>query len=273
MQKAFEKAIIIPPIIRLKSFKNLREYFYFIRAEYPNDLFERLKEEADINYLSIQTGFANIQVIAKKELDFEDSVVLQGFRSDYFVNVPRKISTEMAVSQISEKLKNLEKDETIDSSKRTHSQLIFHENTIEWDFMDELIYEKMCNNLRLRLEKVIKEVNSYHDKAWSWIKRKDEFSQTIVMYFPNGESSYMLTSYCITTPYDFLLIDFFSNLPTPTVFYRIRSEDFGDKLMMNIYLPFGPELNKIVKKSMEEMKKKELIDDFTSSIVEYGYRR
>ena len=41
------------------------------------------------------------------------------------------------------------------------------------------------------------------------------------MYFPDGLSAYQPTVYCLETDHDYLLIDIFSSLPVPAVFFRI----------------------------------------------------
>ncbi len=171
-----------------------------------------------------------------------------------------------AISQIERKLQNLTRYK--EAFSHISSPLLYHDTTYQWDDMDELIYRELSGDIRKPLDKALKKVGSYSDRMWNWIKKRDEFGQTIIMYFPEGEGSYLLSVYCIDTPYDSLLIDIFSSLPTSTVFYRIH-----DKFFMCAYLPFSPEGKRyIIKKALATLWKKELVKSYTNSIVEYGYR-
>lgn len=261
--EAVRKKIIIPPIFRRKAFENFREYIYFLNLRHPHQLFEELHGTRDITYFSVQTGFINFQIISKASLpQFEDCAILKGFRSDYYVTVPSECSFGNSISQIKEKMKNL------DTYERKSSPLTFHEEAYEpWDEADEKIYWKIADDLRKPFKEIIREIDTYSDKVISWFKNKDQFGKAISMYFPEGEGSYLLSLFSIKTDNDALLIDLFSHFPTSTVFYRL-----DDRLMMLIYLPFLVDARVLVRKMLFELKKRELVEEYSNSIVEYGHR-
>lgn len=268
LEAAVRKRVLIPPVVRKRSFVNLREYFTFLRTRNPHEVYEGLKGRPDISYFSVQTGFANLQIISKNPLEFNKDTVLSGPRSDYYVTIPQRISTESSVKQIEKKTRSI----TTDGEKfsRILSPLIFHDTAYDWDELDELFYRELSDDLRKPLGRVLKKTGSYRNRMWNWIKTRDIFGQTIIMYFPQGESSYLLSQYYIDTNYDSLMIDIFSSLPTSTVFYRV-----GDRLIVNLYLPFLANSEKprsIVKETLEVLCKKELVQGYTNSIVEYHYR-
>lgn len=262
---AIEKGIIILPVFRRKSFLNFREYFYFLRVEDPHRLYKSLQRESEsLTYFSVQTGFCNFQIISNEPIAPEGEIILSGPRSDYFVTTPPNCRFEKGVKRIEDLLQDL------GSLTPRDSPLQCHDITFEpWDEMDEAIFREICHNVRKPFASVVKSAGTYNDKAWSWFRNRDKFGDTITMFFPKGESSYQLSLYCIETQHDSLIIDIFSQLPTSSVFYRIR-----DKLMMCIYLPFfpSPEARIIPFEVLSVLKRKELVDDYTNSVVQYGYR-
>lgn len=261
--KAVQKRIIISPVFRRKSYVNFREHFYFLNVHDPHGLYEKLKNTSeDIIYFSVQTGFANFQIISKKPIDPKGDVILEGERSDYFVSIPPKCTFESSVLRIEKKLMNL------DPSMNCPSPLVYHDSVFErWDEMSERIYQELCNDLRKPFAQVLKSAHTYSDKVMKWIRSRDEFGQTISMYFPLGEGAYQLSLYVVETVHDSLLIDLFSLLPASSIFYRL-----GNKLMMSVYLPFTFEGRYIVRKALSLLQEKELVKGYTNSIVEYGYR-
>lgn len=265
-KSALEKKILLLPEFRRKAFLNFYEYFYYLHVDDPHELFEEfLNGEAEIKdvlHFSVHTGFCNFQIVASKKIDVEGEKVLYGARSDYLISTPKKTTFEASASTIRRKLSALER---IDFS----SPLVYHESVYEnWDDVDEKIYYEFYKNLRKPFKVVLKNTGAKRDHVLDWMKRRDQFGHTIVMYFPLGLESYQSTLYCIDTSYDALLIDLFSSLPTPTVFYRV-----GEKLMVKVYLQSNRfEGRYISNKVLSELRKKELIDGYTSSIVQYYYR-
>lgn len=259
--EAVAKRIIIPPIFRRKSFKNFRERFYFINTDDPYKLYEELKDNKDILYYSVQTGFANFHIISKTLLDLKGDIVFEGDRSNYYVSIPPELTVGESVSQIKRKLE-------LDRYQFKPSPLLYYNKLYEpWDDMDETIFWAVCNDVRKPVRQILREVDTYSDKVVNWFRTRDEFGHTITMYFPEGEGSYLLSTYAVETEYDSLLIDIFSCLPVTNVFYRI-----DDQLMMNIYLPFTLDGRQIAHKILSFLKEKELVNSYTNSIVEYYYR-
>ena len=260
INSALKKQIIGVPVFRRKSFLNFREYFYFIKTDYPHKLFEDLKKEENLMYFCVQSGPSNFQVISTEEIDFKGDVILSGYRSDYYVTVPPKSNLENALPLI------VKKSRTVNETGK-ESPLIFHESLYEkWDKGMEDIYKELHNDIRKPFLQVIKNVNTYSNKIAQWMKTRDEFGQTIVTYFPQGVAAYQLTLFFIETEYDALLIDLFSHYPVSTVFYRLDTH-----VVMSIYLPFPYESRSFVHEVLTELAKKELVGGYTHSTIEYHH--
>lgn len=263
---AIKNRIIIPPVLRRRSFLNFRERIYFVRVDDPHSLYEQLKKSKDILYYSVQTGFADFQIITEHPLSLKLDIVLSGERSNYFVSVPPCCTFEESILRIENRL------EKVSKSTRIPSPLIYQKKSYApWDELDEAIYRAICNDLRKPFAHIMKSTGSYSNKLMDWMRRRDKFGNTITMFFPEGESSYQLSLFCINMSrrYDWILIDLFSQLPTSSVFYRIKR-----KVIMCIYLPFfpSPDARIIVRSVLSKLQKKELVKSYTNSIVEYYHR-
>jgi len=258
---AIENRIIILPIFRRKSYLNFKEYFYFLESDDPHKFFKNAQKNDNVTYCSVQTGFANIQLISKSEIDLNERIILSGPRSNYYVSIPLNYTHKDSISKIDEKMQNIRRI-------RSESPLKFYKKSYgPWGDLDEAIYWSLCNNVRKRFMHVIEETGAYSDKILDWFRNRDRFGDTITMFFPEGEKYYQLTLYMIETSYDNILIDIFSQLPTSSVFYRV------DKyLIMAIYISFPFEARSLVRRILSLLKEKKLVKNYTNSIVEYGYR-
>jgi hypothetical protein len=262
--EALSRGIIRPPIFRRKSFSNFREYFYFLNVEDPHELFVNLHEKRGLMFFSVQSGFSNVQVVSQKKMNFSD-VVISGERSDYFVTTPCKCSFDDAVQVM------LKKVGSIADLDVGPSPLVYHDDDFVWDENDEKIYGELCNDFRKPFREVLRNTGTYSDKLLRWIRNRDQFGQTIVMYFPEGLGAYQPTTFLVETEYDSLLIEIFSCLPVPTVFYRI-----GAVVLFNVFLPFslGGEVpyRSVPYVVLNELRKKKLVLKYTNSIDQYYYR-
>ena len=260
---AIEKRIIIPPVFRRKCFSNFREYFYFIETKDPHKLFEFLQVQSKSTYyFSVQTGFCNFQIVTKEPIEPQGDIVLSGYRSDYCATIPPQRSFRDSILKIDAILRNLDVLELRESPLK-----IRDEEYKPWDEVDEAIYWKICNDIRIPFAFIVESLGTYNDKTWAWFKERDKFGDTITLFFPEGEGAYIPSLYVIETKYDSVLIDIFSELPTSTLFYRL-----GGKVVMQAHLPFTLEGRSIVRKTLSILQKEELVEDYTNSIVEYHYR-
>ena len=259
---AVENRIIIPPILRKKSFLNFREYVYFLKVKDPHKLFKKLMDNKDITYYTVQTGFSNFAITAKKEIDPPGEIIFSGQRSDWLVSVPPACTYEQAAQRISQKLDNI-----IDDDPQP-SPLMYHDTVYEpWDEKDEVIYEELHDNMRKPFLPIMKTHTIYSDKIMNWIKERDTFGQTFTFYYPEGEGAYLPVMYAMKTEYDSLIIDLFSQLPVTSVFYRLR-----DLFFMTLYIPFPLFARSLVRMVLSRLQESGLIEDYDNAIIEYHFR-
>lgn len=258
---AVENRIIVPPMIRKKSFLNFREYVYFLRVKDPAKLFRKLEGCTDIIYYMVQTGFSNFGITSTCPIDPPGDVILSGERSDYYVSVPPNCTFQESVEVIQQKLMSLDKVQNKPSS------LVYHDTHYLWDEKDEALYGEFCNDLRKPLSSVMRKTHTYSDKIMSWLRRRNEFGQILTFYLPDGESMYLPSLYMIKTDYDSLVIDLFSQLPVTSTFYRV-----GRQLVMSIHVPFPFIVRSLVRNVLSRLQDESLIEGYDNTIVEYHYR-
>jgi hypothetical protein len=261
--EAVQKRIIILPILRRNSFANFKEYIYFLNVKQPHYYYKELQELENITYFCVQTGFSNFQLISKVPLpQFEQYSVLKGHRSDYYVTIPPECSFVESISRIKEKMENL------DDFRWKPSPLKFHLESYEpWDEIDERTYWMVTDNIRKPFREIIREGQTYSDRVLEFFRNKDRFGEVFSMYFPDGEGSYQPSLFSIKTDNDALLIDLFSCFPMSNVFYRL-----DNRLIMWINLPFLLDARILVREVLLNLKKEELVEEYSNSIVEYSYR-
>lgn len=261
-RNAVKKRIIIPPILRRKSFLNFREHFYFIRTEDPHESFQKMRSMQEVVYCTVQTGFSDMQIVSRVPLNLKEEIILAGERSDYFVSTPKNHTFEKANRVIDKRLR------VIDDFQPLSSPLIFRETTYSpWDDLDEAIYLSLSGNLRKPWAHVLKESGAYNDKIIKWFRNRDEFGHTITMYFPEGENAYQPSVFAVETENDRVMIDLFSELPTSSVFYRL------DRYVIMILSLSHPLVAKsMVRRVLSCLQKKELIGKYINSVIEYYHR-
>ena len=262
--QAIRRGIIRPPIFRRKSFLNFRENFYYLNAEDPHEMYLELKENKDLIFFSVQSGFSNFQVVSSDKLTFKD-IVVSGSRSDYYVTTPSPCSFDDSVLMIQKKLKNIE------TIKKTPSPLVYHDEVFEWDELDQKIYKELFNDFRKSYRTILRNTGAYSNKVLHWLRNCDQFGQAIVMYFPRGLGAYQPTTFLVETDHDSLLIELFSCFPVSTVFFRIEKY-----LVFKVYLPFTldgePPYRSIPYIVLNSLKKRKLVLNYTNSVDQYHYR-
>jgi hypothetical protein len=257
---AVENRIIIPPVLRKKSFLNFREHVYFLKVRDPSKLFDQLKDDRDITYYMVQTGFSNFGITSIGSIDPPGDVILSGEKSDYYISTPPDHSFEKAIAIIEKKLHSI--------GNPAPSPLLYHQRPYEpWDEKDEILYQEFCNDFRKPLTPVMRKHHVYSDKIMKWIRSSREFGQIITYYFPNGEAVYLPSIFMLNTDHDSLIIDIFSQLPLTNTYYRL-----GTYLIMTIHVPFQLRVKSLIRKALSRLQEDDIVETYDTSIIEYHYR-
>ena len=227
MKEVFEEDYIAGPDIRKKSFKNLREYMYFIRCENPEILYLKYREDMNVVFHSQMAGFCDLWVISKKKMKIKGEILLEGYRSDYYTSYAPDHSWEAGLQNMRKMVDNF------DPEKYTQQGIIqTHFNkTIEWDTEDETLYRHFKYDLRKSLLSVIREYNITKEKIYRFLKRLPDCCTIATSYYPDTLQAYDPYLFMFETDYEDFIIDLFSELPTSVSFFKV-----SDKLFVLAYI-------------------------------------
>ena len=226
--EAIELLIIVGPYLRKRSFRNLKQYMYFLICKNPVEEFLRLREDMNVVYHAKTLGFCNLWVVSREKIDIDGEIVAEGYCSDYHVPfAPDRISST-AIRIMREKGEIFDPEEYQPRGIiRTH-----FDETTKWDEKDERLFRSFKCGLRITLDPLIKEHRISETTLYQFLERLPEICTIATGYFPDTLPAYEPYLYMLETDYEDFLIEFFSELPTTTTFFKV-----SDKLIAFIYVP------------------------------------
>ena len=222
LKEAYNLGFVSHPQIRKRSYANMREYLYFVNCNYPYGLYKQLSKDINVVYHAVMGGFANFWIVTKEKIEFEGTIVVEGPRSDYFTAFAPDHSWRAAV-QIMEK-----KVENFSLKDYDHEGIIKNRGNdyISWDEEDEVIYRYFKYNLRKPFTPLMKEHLISTGKIYKWLDRLPECCTTSTRYYPEGASAYDPYIFMFETAYEDFIVDFFSQLSTSTLFFKVSDRLF-----------------------------------------------
>ncbi|MBU7048004.1 MAG: hypothetical protein HXS54_16315 [Theionarchaea archaeon] len=228
MKMAYDCGYILGPQIRKKSYKNIKEYMYFINCKYPEHLYLKFREDPNVIYHAKTSGPCNMWIIAKDKMDLDGEVMVEGYHSDYYVSHAPDHTWERALNIMEEKINTLNPD----AHKPQHIIHTHFDEPVDWDREDELLYRYFKYNLRKPFTPVMKEYEISRGKIDRFLNNLPETCTVFADYYPDSISSYDPYLFMIETDYEDFVIDLFSELPTTASFFKISG-----KLFLCIYIP------------------------------------
>ena len=231
IKEAKEFQHIVGPETRKKSYKNLREYMYFVKCEEPEISYLKYREDQNIVYHAQMIGFCDLWIIAKEKMDIDGEVVIEGYRSDYYTSFAPDHSWEAAMENIKKKTEIFEPQYAASCKYiQTHFDKI-----IEWTPEDELLYRYFKYDLRKPLTPPIKEPGIWERNIYNFLERLPETCTIETSYYPDGARAYDPYLFMFETDYEDFVIDLFSELPTTTWFFRVSNTLF---VLAHVSKPF-----------------------------------
>lgn len=227
LKEAFEQGYILMPQIRKRSYTNLREYMYFANCEDPLESYITYSNDINVVYHAVMSGFANFWVITTKKLALECDIILEGYRSDYYVAYAPYRSWEKTMHVMQKKVEMFNPREY-----EPQSYLETHwDEPIEWDTEDETLYREFKYNVRKPLTPVMKNNLISGQKIYEFLQRLPECCTVFTKYFPDTISAYDPYLFVFETDYEDFVIDLFSELPTSAIFFKVC-----DKLFLSVHM-------------------------------------
>lgn len=222
MREAFEQGYVTTPQIRRRSYANIKEYVYFVNCKDPLEQYIRYSDNTNVVYHAVLIGFANLMIFSKKKMDIDGDVLIEGYRSDYYVAFAPDQSWESAVKVMQEKVENFNPGNYGPKERiKTH-----WDESILWDAEDEILFREFKYNLRKALTDIMRKHLISTTKIYEWFKRLPECCTVFTRYFPEGGSSYDPCLFMVETDYEDFIIDLFSELPTSSLFFKVSDKLF-----------------------------------------------
>ena len=210
------------PQIRMRSYRNMLEYAYFLSCRNVPKLFSKYREKESVIYHSVLGGSTNLWVISKEKLDFDCDVLVGGPRSDYHVSYAPNHSWDTAIQRMRRKVENFNpKDYSPEGILKTHWN-----ETLEWDSEDEKLFHEFNYDLRKPVSPIMKDNRISWGKVEKWLNRLPEYCTIITAYYPKTISAHDPYLFIFETDYEDFLIDLFSELPTTSLFFRVSNKLF-----------------------------------------------
>jgi hypothetical protein len=222
MEEAFGQQYIIGPDIRKRSFSNLREYMYFVNCENPELAYLKYREDERIIYHAQMSGFCDLWIISRKEIDIDGKIILKGPRSDYYTSYASDRSWEKSLEIMRKKIESFNPKKY---APKHYIQTHFNES-IEWDEEDELLYRYFKYDLRKPLAPVMRKHAISGGKLYKFLERLPETCTIATSYYPETLSAYDHYLFAFNTDYEDFIIELFSELPATISFFKVSDKLF-----------------------------------------------
>lgn len=222
IREAFEEGYISLPQIRKRSYANMKEYMYFINSKNPLKLFRQYKEDMNVAYLAVMSGFANLWLITKSKINVVDDILVFGLRSDYYCAYAPNHSWKRAIQIMWEKVKAFNPElYNPQGIIKTH-----WDETIPWDAEFEKLFREFKYNGRKPLTPIMRKYCISSQKTYEFLEKLPECCTVFTRYFPNTTSAYDSYLFMFETDYEDFIIDLFSELPTSSFFFKVANKLF-----------------------------------------------
>ncbi len=218
-REGLKKEIFFPPQIRLKMFKNRKEYIYLIQNDSANRLYEHFKKHPDIVYMTYTSGKFDILLQTSKPLDvLPDRTIFHGSRGNYIYPDTPNCSYEDALNRM----------------ERLLAQEHFL-SKIEVEYLEEppgigsshygwMIYPFVKRDLRTGYTKIVKKLRISYDSFHKGLDYLLNVSTKLLPYYPLGFRLYSQHFLVFWSNYEEFLCEFFGCLPCHTSITKVNNE-------------------------------------------------
>ncbi|MBU7045510.1 MAG: hypothetical protein HXS54_03660 [Theionarchaea archaeon] len=222
IKKAIEQGYMSKSQIRRRSYKNFKEYTYFLKCDNPSEFFSTFVDNEKIVYHALMGSYANMWVVSKEELDSNCGTVLGGPRSDYHVSYAPNHSWETSIHNMRKMIEEFNpKDYEPQGFIKTHWN-----ETVKWDSEFETLFREFNYDLSRPITPIIRKHLISWGKMDKWMKNLSKYCTIITNYYPGGISSYDPYLFMFETDYEDFIVNLFSELPTTSLFFKISNKLF-----------------------------------------------
>ena len=223
LKKAVDLGYLSLTQIRKRSYKNLKEFVYFLICDNPNKYFSEFVDNEKITYHALTGGYTNLWVVSREELNFNCPGILSGPRSDYHISFAPYHSWETAIQKMRKMVREFNpKDYEPQGIIKAHWN-----ETIPWDLECETLFGEFNYDLTKPIKPIMKKHLISWTKVEKWIKNLSTHCTIMTGYYPGGIKCYDPYLLELETEYEDFIIDLFSQLPTTTLFFKVSNKLFA----------------------------------------------
>jgi hypothetical protein len=206
LKKAHEQQIIIGPEIRKRSYNNLREYMYFITSKDPESEYLQYRKDPRVSYHALMIGFCDLWLISKEKIEIEGNVILEGYRSDYYMSYAHDHPWEKALEIMKRKIDAFNPESY---QRKIYIQTHLDE-LIEWDEIDETLYRYFKHDLRKPVTMIMRKYNIFGKRLYQFLENLPETCTIATSYYPATLRAYDPYLFMFETDYEDFIVELFA---------------------------------------------------------------
>jgi len=223
-KKGLRDEVFFPPQIRLKMYKNRKEYIYLIQSDSAHNLYENFKNYPDTVYISYTSGKFDVLLQTSKPLDFlPDGTLFFGSRGNYLFPQTPYCSYESALDRM-EALLN--RDHTPTKIKVEYPEEPPEKGSSYYGWM---IFLHVKYDLKIGYTPIVKKLQISFDSFYKGLEYLLSVSTVLLPYYPLGFRLYSQQFFVFWSDYEELLCESFSYLPCHTSITKV-----DDALLMYV---------------------------------------
>jgi hypothetical protein len=215
-----ENKILFPPGIRLKMFRDLREYVYFLRVEKPMRVSRELENHPNVIYHCVASGAFNLVVLADCPLDFEShpsfrECILGGPRGDYHLAHVSRATYEETFKEMKRRLEGKGLEPSCMPSE-------FQPREIMWTDLEWRLFHDLKYNMRRTFTEIVKK---HKISKWLFYRAYENIKRNciiVVPFFPRKRPSYSDFYIVLKTDYERFLSDLFLQIPCTGMTFKVE---------------------------------------------------
>ena len=206
-RKGLKDQVLFSPQIRLKMYKDRKEYIYLIQNDKANELYKYYQNQPNVVYLAYTLGRFDLLVQTSRPLEvIPDSTLLYGSRSNYMYPETPYYSFKTAF----DKMKSLLNQ----SHEPSHIQVTYPvEPEIKGAKWGRMVFPYLKYNLRTNYTFIVKTLGISFSSFYSGFDYLLKVSAVLLPFYPFGMLMYRQYFLVFWTQYANLVCEFFSCLP------------------------------------------------------------
>jgi len=202
-----EDKVFFPPQIRLKMYKNRKEYIYLVQSDKVHELYDYYQNQPNTIYLAYTVGKFDLFIQTSKPLRvIPNNTILQGSRSNYIFPKTPYYSFETAFEKI---------ETFLDQSHEKSSLVVEYpeEPEIKGASYGWQIYPYLKYNLRPNYTSIVRKLGISFTSFYKGFEYLLKVSTVLLPYYPHGFRQYSQHFFVFWSDYEDLLCKLFGFLP------------------------------------------------------------